>query len=159
MLQYMPQVIGPWWAGTLDSDTRGVGVAATESFKQTFTSPEKLQAVTKIYQLPVLEYCRDAILKETVNTLSDERTVSADDAEATYARVVSTSLGVVAALLSSLPSDEMEKHADVYASVLGEGQVLSLGAHKDLMIRRALFRLLRTALEKQKGTWMAVTFH
>ena len=66
------------------------------------TTDDKQKAVWRVYQQSVLEYCRDAILKESVRTLSDERTTSPDDAEAKYARVVGSALLTIASVLGTL---------------------------------------------------------
>ncbi len=94
----MPKLVGAWLAGLHDND-RPVAKAARDSFKHVFPTQDKMRAVWKVYQLPILEYSRDAILQETVQSLSDERTVSPDDAEAKYARVVGTSISIVTNML------------------------------------------------------------
>ena len=90
----MPKVVGPWLAGLYDND-KTVIRAAQESFKQVFPSEEKMRNVWKVFHLSVLEYSRDAVLKETVYTLSDERTTSPDDAAAKYARMAGTAISLV----------------------------------------------------------------
>lgn len=69
--------------------------AAKESLKQVFPTEDKLKNVWRVYLGPILQYCSDAIIKETSNTLSDERTVSPDDASAKHARVVAAAIHVV----------------------------------------------------------------
>jgi hypothetical protein len=88
---YLPKVIGAWLAGFYDND-RPVHRAALESFMQVFTTEEKRNGVWKVYQSSILDFVDDVILQQTPQTLSDERTVKADDAEAKYARVVGTAL-------------------------------------------------------------------
>jgi hypothetical protein len=88
---YLPQVIGAWLAGFYDND-RPVHRAALESFMQVFTTEEKRNGVWKVYQGSILDFVDDVILQQTPQTLSDERTVKPDDAEAKYARVVGTAL-------------------------------------------------------------------
>lgn len=90
----MPDIAGPWLAGIFDGD-KMVSNAAKESLKQVFQTEGKLKNVWSVYLGSILQYCSDAILKETVNTLSDERTVSPDDALAKHARVVASAIHVV----------------------------------------------------------------
>lgn len=59
---------------------------------QVFTTEEKRNGVWKVYQSAILDFVDDVILQQTPQTLSDERTVKPDDAEAKYARVVGTAL-------------------------------------------------------------------
>ena len=101
----MPKVVGPWLAGLYDND-KIVSRATQESFKQVFNSEHKMKNVWVVYQEAILEYSKDAIVKETVNTLSDERTTSPDDASAKYARVVGVAVLIVThATSQSQPCD------------------------------------------------------
>lgn len=97
----MPTVAGAWLAGRFDND-RSVARAALASFNSVFPSEEKQRGVWVVFEKAILSYSRDAALEETPSTLSDERTVSPDDAEGKYARVVATSLSVVTNLLGKL---------------------------------------------------------
>jgi len=97
--KHMAKIVGPWLAGLYDND-KTVSRATQESFKQVFTSEEKMKNVWIVYQEATLNYSRDAIMKETANTLSDERTTSPDDASAKYTRVVSAAILVVTHAIS-----------------------------------------------------------
>jgi len=94
----MPKSVGAWLAGLQDND-RIVSRAAQNAFQMVFPSEDKQRIVWKVYQQPILEYCRDAVLKESVQTLSDERTASPDDAEAKYTRVIGAAILTVASAL------------------------------------------------------------
>lgn len=72
-----------------------VSRTAQSSFKEVFQSEEKINNVWTVYLGSILQYCSDAVFKETIYTLSDERTVSPDDAAAKYARVVAAAILVV----------------------------------------------------------------
>jgi len=98
MARQISKFVGAWLAGTWDND-RQVSRSAHDSVKSVLTTEEKRQGFLKAYAHPILEYSRDALFKETVQTLSDERVVSPDDAEGKYARVVGTSVCVVTNLL------------------------------------------------------------
>lgn len=145
----MPKLAGPWLAGAQDSD-RAAAKAAQDSLKQVFNSPEKLQNVGKAFQQPILEYCRDAVRDESVQSLSDERAISADDAEATYSRVVSTSIAVISNLLRDLSPDETVKQQETYDAVVGESKIWEFASYKDVLVRRHVHRLLRACLAKQR---------
>ena len=94
----MPGAIGAWLAGLHDND-KLVARASEEAFSSVFTGQDRRRNVWKVYQAHILTYCKNAVFGETVWTLSDERTVSPDDAEAKYARVVGTSLLTLANVL------------------------------------------------------------
>lgn len=89
--RYLPKVIGAWLAGLYDND-RPVHRAAVESFTKVFSTDEKRLGVWKIYGTSILDFVEDVILQQSPTTLSDERTVKPDDAEAKHARVVGTAL-------------------------------------------------------------------
>lgn len=101
----MPTIIGPWLAGLYDND-RSVSRAAQESLKQVFPSEEKLLNLWRLYQAPIIAYSLDAITKETVYTLSDERTTSSDDAISKHARVLATGILLVTHLIGQHVSSE-----------------------------------------------------
>lgn len=142
---YMQQIAGPWYCGQADSD-RGVARAATEALHQAFQSKEKVQSFSKQLQRPIAEYCRNAILNETPQTLSDERTVSKEDSNATYSRVVSAGLSSLSSLVADLPSDEIQKHVESYHEILKDKRVWELSISDDAGSRRAIFRFLSRCL-------------
>lgn len=83
--------MGTWLAGLYDND-RPVQRSALESFTKVFSTEDKRNNVWKIYQSSILDFVDDVLLFQTPLTLSDERTVKRDDAEAKYARVVGAAL-------------------------------------------------------------------
>lgn len=97
--------MGSWLAGLYDSD-KIVIRAAQESFKEAFPTKEKQKNVWRIYLESILRYVSDVIFKESVNTLSDERTTSPDDALTKYARVVGAAIYVISYALG-----QSTKHA------------------------------------------------
>lgn len=91
IVPYLPKVIGAWLAGLYDND-RPVHRSALESFTRVFASEDKRNNLWRIYQSSILDFVDDVILHQTSLTLSDERTVKRDDAEAKYARVVGAAI-------------------------------------------------------------------
>lgn len=148
--KYLPKIAAPWLAGTYDGD-RAASKAALEALTGVFPSPEKVAGLRKTFHEPVLEYCRDAVLHETVQTLSDERTVSKDDAQATFARVVATSLAVISSLLSTLAEEEVSKQYHIYEQLFGDAKLWDFASHSDAAVRRSLHRLVQAALAKQSS--------
>ncbi|KAI9830833.1 MAG: hypothetical protein M1819_005358 [Sarea resinae] len=149
LARHMPRVVGAWLAGLYDPD-RTVARASQTSLKSVFPTEEKLRTIWKAYQGPILEYSRDAVLRESVLTLSDERTVSPDDAEAKYARVVGTSVSVVVNLLVVLNPDEISKQEAIYEELLSESKLWDFASYEDAFVRRTIYRLLRVCLTKQR---------
>jgi len=147
----MPQVVGSWLAGSYDND-RSVARAAQDSLQQVFSSPEKLQNVRKAYQQPILEYCRDAVLNETPQTLSDERSVSPDDAAAKYTRVIATSIAVVTSLLTELKPEDVAKQQSFYDELVQSPKLWDFASYSDATVRRAVHRFLRVLVSSQNNT-------
>ncbi len=91
LARHMSNIVGAWLAGMYDND-RQVRKAAQEAFEHTFLFEEKLREAWKVYQRSILDHAKNCILRETVRTLSDERNVTQDDADAKYTRVVATAI-------------------------------------------------------------------
>lgn len=140
--KFMPKVAGAWLAGLYDTD-RSVSRAAQDAFTLVFPTPEKQAGFGKVFQRPILEYHRDAIMKETVQTLSDERAVSPEDAQAKYARLVSSSISVISSLLQDLPKEEIDKQQDLHDEILSTPKLWDFCYHPDALVRKAMYRLLR----------------
>jgi hypothetical protein len=149
--KHMPKSVAAWLSGLYDSD-RSVVEATQNSLRQVFSTPEKIQNIRKAYQLPILEYCRDAIDKESTATLSDERTVSQDDAEAKYSRVISACIALLGSLLANLQPEELSKYQTEYQSLLGDQKLWAFVDYNDASIRRSLHRFLKTCIAKYPGT-------
>ena len=148
MAKHMPKSVAAWLCGLYDSD-RSVVEATQGSLRQVFNTPEKIQHIRKAYQQPILEYCRDAIDKESATTLSDERTVSQDDAEAKYSRVISACIALLGSLLANLQPEELSKYQTDYQGLLGDKKLWGFVDHSNASIRRSLHRFLKTCIAKE----------
>ncbi|KAI4200351.1 MAG: hypothetical protein LQ350_003999 [Teloschistes chrysophthalmus] len=148
----MPDVVGAWLAGLFDGD-KMVSRSAQSSFKEVFQSEEKINNVWTVYSGSILQYCSDVVFKETVYTLSDERTVSPDDAAAKYARVVAAAVLVVRYVLETSSNKAVGKEHDAVHDFLGRKELWKFATRSDASVRRAIYRLLDTMtvkdLEKQ----------
>lgn len=151
MAKHMPQVAASWVAGQYDND-KVVSRAAKESFEGVFSSEEKMKSVWRLYQVPILNYARDVVMKETLNTLSDERTTSPDDSSAKYWRVVGASIMMVTSLIESISEADIEKSRVSLNEFLNEERLWNFASGSDAFVRRALYRLLCSVLAKYKDT-------
>ncbi|KAK3706180.1 hypothetical protein LTR37_012881 [Vermiconidia calcicola] len=147
-VKHMPRIAGPWLAGTFDND-RAAAKAAADALNLVFSSPEKIYGVRRTFQRSIIEFCQGAALHETVNTLSDERTINSDEAIATYARVVSTSLSVMTSLVSELQLEDRKEEQQLYDETFQDPKLWELVCTADPGVRRSIHRLVRTALDKQ----------
>lgn len=151
MARHMPNVAASWVAGQYDND-KSVSRAANESFKRVFGSEEKVKNVWRLYQVSILEYAEDVVLKETMDTLSDKRTTSPDDSSAKYSRVVGASIMMVTNLVESFPEADIERSRNLLHEFLNEEKLWHFASDGDAFVRRALYRLLGTILVKYKNT-------
>ncbi|MCJ1244899.1 hypothetical protein MMC30_002100 [Trapelia coarctata] len=146
--KHMPKSVGAWLAGLQDND-RIVSRAAQGALEKVFPSEDKQKTVWKVFQQPILDYCRDAVLKQSVQTLSDERTASPDDAEAKYARVIGTAILTVASALDILPADDLGIQRESYREFFQTKGILDLAGHGDSFVRKAVYRLVLSGIKKQ----------
>ena len=144
----MPIIAGPWLAGTFDND-RAAARTASDALELVFPTTEKVQGVRKAFHGPILDYCRDAALHQTAQTLSDERAVSPDDAQATYARVVATSLSLLGSLIRRLQAEDQAKEYQVYDEMFSNAKLWDFANHSDAGVRRSMHRLIQTCIEHQ----------
>ncbi|XHG07096.1 hypothetical protein AWENTII_010256 [Aspergillus wentii] len=146
--RYLPKVVGAWLAGLYDND-RPVQRSAVESFTRVFSTDEKRNSVWKIYQSSVLDFADDVILQQTPLTLSDERTVKPDDAEAKYARVAGTALLLFNRILGTSSHEDLQKNLPAIESLLGSKSLFAFCYHEDPFVRRSVYTLLRSAVSKE----------
>ena len=143
IVPYLPKIIGAWLAGTFDSD-KSVSRSAQDAIEKSFPTQEKQKVVWKLYQRSLLDYVEDAVLNQTPQTLSDERTTSPDDAEAKYVRVVGTATMVLGRLLagSSDGQDDVSGSAK-YAPILADKRLWEFVYHQDAFVRRSVCSLVK----------------
>ncbi|KAJ5359497.1 uncharacterized protein N7496_011910 [Penicillium cataractarum] len=132
---YLSKVVGAWLAGLYDSD-RPVHRSALDSLTTVFSTEAKRNSLWKIYQASILDFVEDVLLHQKPLTLSDERTVKRDDAEAKYARVVGAALLLFNRIL------EIE-------ALLGNKSLWAFCTHDDPFVRRSVYVLLRSVISRE----------
>ena len=148
MEKHIPKIVGSWLAGTYDRD-RAVARAATDGVRSFLDTEEKVAIFWKRCQVQILDYAQEAI-NETPQTLSDERTLSADDVQAKYFRVIGSSISLVVHLLAKLSRDDILKQQDKYEEFLANNKKLwSLASCEDAFVRRTADQLLVVCLDIQ----------
>ncbi|KAG5301557.1 leucine carboxyl methyltransferase [Histoplasma ohiense] len=155
---YISRVIGAWLAGLYDSD-KLVFRAAQESIVRAFPTEEKRQSLWRVYRSSIFEFVIDAVLEQSPQTLSDQRTVRPDEAEAKHARVVSTALQVLNQLLAKSSTVQLDKDSDFITSHITSKSLWSFSYHEDPFVRRSTYDLLRTLLSVERDLieWRTVS--
>ncbi|KAF3898560.1 Zinc finger, RING-CH-type [Trichophyton interdigitale] len=141
--RYISGAIGAWLAGLYEND-KLVKKSAQDSLAKSFPTEEKQQGIWTVYQTSILEFITDAILQQTPLTLSDERTVRPDDANAKHARVVATALQE----FTTASTEKLSKDVDLAENILQNRDLWKFSYHEDAFVRRSLYELLQTCLSK-----------
>lgn len=150
MERNLPNIAGAWLAGTSDRE-RSVAKAASHGLSTFLTTPDKIAQFSKKCQSQILMFATDAIV-ETPDTLSDERSTKADDAEAKYYRVIGACLSLVHGLLQKLSKEETEKYDEEYEAFFSSGpgkSVWSFATADDSRVRKNVYQLIQVCLEKR----------
>ena len=142
IVPYLPKIIGAWLSGIFDND-KSVSRSAQDALEKSFPAQERQKAVWKLYQRPLVEYAEDAILNQTPQTLSDERTTSPDDAEAKHARVVGTATLLLGQLVVGSPDKQNDASGNAkYAPLLTNKRLWEFAYHQDAFVRRGVCSLV-----------------
>jgi hypothetical protein len=148
MERYIPIIVGAWLSGTYDRD-RPVARAANDGITSFLDTEEKVLAFWRRCQPEILKYAQEAI-KETPQTLSDERNMSSDDVQAKYDRVIGASMSLVINLLIKLDNNHIQRHQEAYTTFLAGNKILwGFIVSNDAFLRRAAAQLLSVCLDKQ----------
>lgn len=149
MERQIPKIVGPWLAGLYDRD-RLVARVANDGLSSFLNSPEKVAMLWNKCQQQILQFALGAI-RETKDSLSDERSTTPEDAEAKYFRVLGAALSLVLGLLQKLGSDDTLKFEDSYAEFLNEDVVWKCINAGDSSVRKSACQLLQVCLQQKKA--------
>ncbi|GKU05040.1 e3 ubiquitin-protein ligase listerin [Fusarium langsethiae] len=145
--RHLPKIVGAWLAGLYDRD-RVVARAASDGLTPFLNTPEKVIAFWNKCQAQILDYAIDAI-QETQDTLSDERSTTAEDAESKYFRVVTASLSLVLGLLQKVEQSNLEKLQSRYDDYFAEESVWKTITYNDSAVRKTVCQLLFASIERK----------
>lgn len=140
---HLPKIIGAWLSGAYDSD-RLVARAAQESISTAFNTEEKRRMLWKAYGGSLVDYANDAILTQTPQTLSDERSTTPDDAEAKFVRVVGNAVQMLSQVIKiNYSGNEKPKPdtADGIKTLLGQKKLWEYASYQDPPLRKAVYSL------------------
>jgi len=144
MEKRIPIMVGPWLAGTFDKD-RAVSRAAGDGISALLDTQEKKDKFWLRCHAQIMDYAIEA-MKETPDTLSDERLNTKEESMAKYYRVAAGSLSLVIKLANTADMTTIEEGLSGF---LGVEAVWSLAAAAEAFVRKALFQLVQIVLEKR----------
>lgn len=145
MERRIPDVVGAWLGGLYDRD-RSVARAAADGVSSFLSTPEKVTAFWTKCQAQILYYATEA-MRETQDTLSDERTTTPEDAEAKYFRVIAASLSLVLGLLR-LPEGSIQRSVERLDGYFETHDVWKAITFNDSQVRKAVCQMLFVCLER-----------
>ncbi|KAJ3176421.1 listerin E3 ubiquitin protein ligase 1 [Geranomyces variabilis] len=139
---HLKDVIGPWLCATHDP-YKEVSRLASTAFKTAF--PSKHADVMAFCQAEILQFIVDNLLVQTPETMSDPRFTSPEDMKSRYARVVSSSMVMLASLIQLLPTETLAKEASTYELLYDDLKFWKLSYHDLAPIRKAFYVFLKAA--------------
>lgn len=147
MERHIPKIVGAWLAGLFDRD-RAAARAASDGLSSILTTPEKVAGFWKKCQAQILDYAIDA-MRETQDTLSDERSTTKEDAEAKYLRVITAGLSLVLGLLQKLDDGEINKMQSKYDEFFSEETVWRSITFGESTVRKTVCQLLIKCIDRK----------
>ncbi|OAG36507.1 hypothetical protein AYO21_09314 [Fonsecaea monophora] len=142
---HLPKVIGAWLSGCYDND-KLVARTAQESVAAVFATEDKRRALWKVYRNALLQYANDAILVQTPQTLSDERSTTPDDSEAKFVRVAGNAMQMLSQTIkvNFVPESDTSKPEipESLGMIVVDKRLWEYSSHEDPNLRRAVCGLV-----------------
>ncbi|KAF7402902.1 hypothetical protein HZH66_005169 [Vespula vulgaris] len=142
---YLKQVAGPWFTSQHDTYPPAAS-AATNSFNETFPQ-KKIVDVIIHCQHEILSYICDNIITQTPQTLSIHKSLSAEEMETKYQKVLVASLHSYSYYFKKVPFQEVEKTIEIHQKIISNIKFWKLAKHNALPIKTAFFTALTSIIE------------
>lgn len=157
--KYFKYGVGPWIFGLFDTD-RIVSTSAQQSLKAVLPSSlfdESGNASDALYlkfRDPLLDFIFNVIAHETVESLSDERYVSKEEAEIKYFRTVRSAAATLSILISKTePPAPDSKAEQKLLQVLEEDKLWKMAYSNDVALSKTVLNLISTIFSKAPKRW------
>ncbi|XP_037380951.1 E3 ubiquitin-protein ligase listerin [Talpa occidentalis] len=143
---YLKSLMGYWLMAQCDTYTPAAS-AAKDAFEAAFPPSKQPEAIA-FCKDEIASVLHDHLIKETPDTLSDPQTVSEEEREAKFYRVVTCSLLALKKLLCLLPDNELESLEEKFKSLLSQNKFWKYGKHSVPQIRSAYFELVSALCQR-----------
>lgn len=140
MAPFLRSLMGHWILSQCDTYTPAAS-AACQAFQAAF-SPTKQPEALSFCKDEILNVLQDILLKETANTLSDPQSVTEEEREAKYVRMVTSALLGVKRLLFLLPQDDRTAMEPKLTDLLSSAKFWKYSKHKTPQVRGAFFEMV-----------------
>ncbi|XP_034745446.1 E3 ubiquitin-protein ligase listerin [Etheostoma cragini] len=146
---FLKSLMGHWILSQCDTYTPAAS-AACQAFQAAF-SPTKQPEALSFCKDEILNVLQDILLKETADTLSDPQSVTEDEREGKYVRMLTSSLLGVKRLLSLLVQHDRTAMEERLAHLLNSGKFWKYSKHKTPQVRGAFFEMVCALCEFTPG--------
>uniref|UniRef100_A0AAX7UY04 E3 ubiquitin-protein ligase listerin n=1 Tax=Astatotilapia calliptera TaxID=8154 RepID=A0AAX7UY04_ASTCA len=146
---FLKSLMGHWILSQCDTHTPAAS-AAFQAFQAAF-SPAKQPEAIGFCKDEILNVLQDVLLKETADTLSDSQSLTEEEREAKYVRMLTSSLLGVKRLLSLLLQDDRAALETGLAHLVNSGKFWKYGKHKIPQVRGAFFEMVCALCEFTPG--------
>lgn len=146
---FLKSLMGHWILSQCDTYTPAAS-AACQAFQAAF-SPTKQPEALSFCKDEILSVLQDILLKETADTLSDPQSVTEEEREGKYVRMLTSSLLGVKRLLSLLLQSDRTALEERLAQLLNSGKFWKYSKHKTPQVRGAFFEMVCALCEFTPG--------
>ncbi|XP_068188141.1 E3 ubiquitin-protein ligase listerin [Antennarius striatus] len=137
---FLKSLMGHWILSQCDTYTPSAS-AACQAFRAAFSATKQPEAVS-FCKDEILNVLQDILLKETADTLSDPQSVTEEERESKYVRMLTSSLLGVKRLLSLLLQIDRTALEQRLAHLVNSGKFWKYSRHKTPQVRGAFFEMV-----------------
>ncbi|KAM4546387.1 E3 ubiquitin-protein ligase listerin [Fundulus diaphanus] len=137
---FLKSLMGHWILSQCDTYTPAAS-AACQAFQAAF-SPAKQPEALGFCKDEILNVLQDILLKETSDTLSDPQSVTGEEREAKYVRMLTSSMLGVKRLLSLLLQNDRAALEQKLGLLVNSGKFWKYSKHKTPQVRGAFFEMM-----------------
>lgn len=142
---YLKQLAGAWFTSQYDAYPPAAS-AAVNSFNSTFPPWKIVNAIIHC-QCEILLYISNNIIMHTAQTLSTQKSLTTEEMEAKYERVLAANLQGYSYYFKKVPLQEIDKTLEIHNKILSSSRFWKLAKHDALPIKTAFFNVLTSIME------------
>lgn len=142
---YLKQLAGAWFTSQYDTYPPAAS-AAINSFNSTFPPWKIVNAIVHC-QCEILLYISNNIIVHTAQTLSTQKSLTIEEMEAKYERVLAANLQGYSCYFKKVPLHEIDKTLEIHNQILSNSRFWKLAKHDALPIKTAFFNVLTSIME------------
>ncbi|XP_070699650.1 E3 ubiquitin-protein ligase listerin isoform X2 [Pempheris klunzingeri] len=146
---FLKSLMGHWILSQCDTYTPAAS-AACQAFQAAFSATKQPEALS-FCKDEILNVLQDILLKETADTLSDPQSVTEEERESKYVRMVTSSMLGVKRLLSLLAQNDRAALEQRLTHLVDSGKFWKYSKHKTPQVRGAFFEMVCALCEFTPG--------